>query len=95
MDAAIVSSGARVTSDPLPTLPADISIEQVFQNLISNAIKYRRPDVTPKVHISARLESDFWVISVRDNGMGIKQADRANIFQTFRRLHGPEIPGRY
>ncbi len=89
----IQSSGARITSDPLPTLAADPRIEHVFQNLISNAIKYRRKDVAPEIHISARQEGDAWIIAVRDNGIGIKAEYQQRIFQAFRRLHGKEISG--
>jgi light-regulated signal transduction histidine kinase (bacteriophytochrome) len=65
-------------------------LAQVFQNLVANAIKFRREDVPPRVHISAEQEGDEWLFSVEDNGIGIdpKQADR--IFQIFQRLHTQE-----
>jgi signal transduction histidine kinase len=68
-------------------------MEQVFQNLISNAIKYRRVDVEPEIHISACGDTDSWVFAIRDNGVGIDELQKENVFQIFRRLHGREIPG--
>jgi light-regulated signal transduction histidine kinase (bacteriophytochrome) len=93
LGASIQSSGTKITHDPLPTLAVDPRIENVFQNLISNAIKYRRPDVVPEIHISARQENDAWVVAVKDNGIGIKAEYQQRIFQAFRRLHGREIAG--
>jgi two-component system, sensor histidine kinase and response regulator len=93
LGASIQSSGTKITHDPLPTLAADPRVENVFQNLISNAIKYRRPDVAPEIHISARQENDAWVVGVKDNGIGIRPEYQKRIFQAFRRLHGKEIPG--
>jgi len=90
---AIQESGAQVTHDPLPKVLASAGFEQVFQNLIGNSIKYRRENVIPEIHISAKMENDFWVFSVRDNGMGIEPRYHDYVFQAFRRLHGREIPG--
>jgi light-regulated signal transduction histidine kinase (bacteriophytochrome) len=68
----------------------EAQLAQVFQNLIANAIKFRREGVPPHVHISAEREGDEWLFSVADNGIGIdpEQADR--IFQIFQRLHTRE-----
>jgi PAS domain S-box-containing protein len=88
---AIEETQADVTHDPLPTVMADeAQLGQVFQNLIANAIKFRREDVPPRVHVSAEREGDEWVFSVADNGIGIdpEQADR--LFQIFQRLHTRE-----
>jgi light-regulated signal transduction histidine kinase (bacteriophytochrome) len=93
LDAVIQSKGARITHDPLPTIVADARIEQVLQNLITNAIKYSRPGVTPEVHISAREQQDSWLFSVRDNGIGIDPQYKDGIFQIFRRLHGRDVAG--
>jgi PAS domain S-box-containing protein len=91
LERAIEETEADVTHDPLPTVMADkAQLAQVFQNLVANAIKFRREDVPPRVHISAEQEGDEWLFSVEDNGIGIdpKQADR--IFQIFQRLHTQE-----
>ncbi len=66
---------------------------QVFQNLISNAIKYRKPDIQPAIHVSAAKKAGEWVICVRDNGIGIAPEYQERIFTPMKRLHGPEIPG--
>jgi signal transduction histidine kinase len=89
----ISASGARITHDALPEVMADPALEQVFQNLISNAIKYRRADVDPEIHVSACADGDSWVFAIRDNGVGIDELQKENVFQIFRRLHGREIPG--
>lgn len=89
----IKASGAVITHDPLPVLLAEPALEQVFQNLISNAIKYAKPEVPPLIHISAHLDGDCWEFQVRDNGVGIDSRQHNNVFQVFQRLHGQEIPG--
>lgn len=93
LDAAIQNAKARVTRDPLPAVVSDARIEHVLQNLIGNAIKYRRPDVDPEVHISAKQDNGNWIFSVRDNGVGIETQYQKTVFQIFRRLHGRDIPG--
>jgi two-component system CheB/CheR fusion protein len=93
LQAVIAESGAIITSDVLPTLVAEeIMLMQLFQNLISNSIKYRRED-PPKINISAKREPTGWVIAVQDNGMGIDPEDTDRVFGMFKRLHGSEIPG--
>jgi light-regulated signal transduction histidine kinase (bacteriophytochrome) len=93
LEAAIEESGAKITHDPLPVLVTDSRIENVLQNLISNAIKYARKGVAPEIHVSAKADSDGWVFSVRDNGIGIEPQYLGTIFQVFHRLHGKDIPG--
>ena len=93
LDASIRESDARITWDPLPAVSADVRLEYVFQNLISNAIKYRRPGVPPEIHISARSAEGEWMFSVRDNGIGIEPAYLDSVFEIFRRLHGQNVPG--
>jgi len=85
----IAESGAVVTHDALPVITTDdTQLEQVFQNLVGNAIKYRGTEV-PTVHISAaRNGLDEWIFSVRDNGLGIEEQYFERIFILFQRLHG-------
>lgn len=93
LQTAISQSGAIVTSDPLPTVVAEeIMLTQLFQNLISNSIKYRSAE-TPRIHVSAEREKEGWRFAVRDNGIGIDPQDASRVFGMFRRLHGNEIPG--
>ncbi len=90
---AIAESGAIVTSDPLPTVVAEeVMLLQLFQNLISNSIKYRGAE-TPRIHVSAERDGEGWVFAVRDNGIGIDPRDAERVFGMFKRLHGSEIPG--
>jgi PAS domain S-box-containing protein len=95
LDAAIRASGARVTHDPLPRLRANPSlILHLLQNLIGNALKFRRAGVAPEVHVSAAREDDAWRISVRDNGIGIDPQHAKRIFVLFQRLHTrDDFPG--
>jgi len=87
---AVDENRAIVTHDPLPTVMADPSrLEQLFQNLIGNAIKFHGQDI-PHVHVSARKEGGEWIFSVRDNGIGIDPQYFELIFQIFERLHGKQ-----
>jgi two-component system CheB/CheR fusion protein len=93
LQAAIAESGAAVTSGPLPTVVAEeVMLTQLFQNLISNSIKYRG-DETPRIYVSAERDGEGWLFAVRDNGIGIDPEDAGRVFGMFRRLHGNEISG--
>ncbi len=86
-------SSAAITVEELPCVYAgEAHLLQIFQNLISNAIKYRaaRP---LQIHISASTQDAFCRLAVRDNGVGIEAAYHKQIFGVFKRLHGREIPG--
>ncbi len=93
MDAAIRESGVQIFREGLPVVLADARIEYVFQNLLSNAIKYRREDTRPEIFVSAKRDGDFWVFSIRDNGIGIAREHLDGVFEVFKRLHGHEIAG--
>jgi light-regulated signal transduction histidine kinase (bacteriophytochrome) len=87
---AITENGALVTHDPLPMVMADRpQLGQLFQNLIGNAIKFRR-DEPPRVHISASRNGNGWTFSVRDNGIGVAPEYSERIFIIFQRLHNRE-----
>jgi PAS domain S-box-containing protein len=84
---AVLESGATVTHDPLPTVTGDpVQLGQVLQNLIANAIKFRGEE-PPRVHVSAERAGREWVVSVRDNGIGISPDHAQRIFIIFQRLH--------
>jgi len=93
LQAVITQSGAKVTSEPLPTVVAEqVMLIQVFQNLIANSIKYRNEEA-PRIHIAAHRDGEAWLFAVRDNGIGIDPQDAERVFGMFKRLHGPDIPG--
>jgi PAS domain S-box-containing protein len=88
LDILIKENGAVITSDPLPIIKADeTQMIQLLQNLISNSIKYRGNN-TPKIHIHALNNGNEWILSVEDNGIGIKPVYSEIIFKIFKRLHG-------
>ena len=90
----IGETGAVVTADTLPPVAGDQSqYEQVFQNLISNALKYRKADEPPQIHVSAARSGDEWAIAVKDNGIGFDMQYAERIFGLFKRLHKTEYPG--
>ena len=83
----IEENGALVTHDPLPTVMADSpQLEQLFQNLIGNAIKFRGNE-PPHVHISASRNGKGWIFSIRDNGIGFAPEYSERVFVIFQRLH--------
>ncbi len=94
----IEDSGGSVECGDLPTLPADkTQMRQLFQNLISNALKFARPDTAPVVTIAAEsvvihtengIPNDVWRITVSDNGIGFENKFKDQIFAIFQRLHG-------
>ena len=87
LGSAIEKSGTRITYDQLPTIPANESqITRLFQNLVSNAIKFRG-EKKPVIHISAEQKNHEWIFSVRDNGIGIEPEFNDRIFIVFQRLH--------
>ena len=103
LDLTIQETGAVVNVDPLPIVAGDPSqLGQLFQNLLTNALKFRRSDATPSIRITAhtvaagtlppsvkpsRLTATYYCITVRDNGIGFDQKYTDRIFQVFQRLH--------
>jgi PAS domain S-box-containing protein len=92
---AIRDRHAEVAVEHLPVLVGDrTQLGQVFQNLISNSIKFTAHGVTPRVRVSAARRDDGWRFSVEDNGIGIDQGHAGRIFAPFKRLHShAEYPG--
>ncbi len=87
LNCAITETGAVITHDTLPTISADnTQLLQVFQNLIQNAIKFRK-DGPPQIHVSAARSKHEWIFSVKDDGIGIESQYLDRIFQISQRLH--------
>ncbi len=87
----IEATGARVQVGDLPTLRADrVQMQQLFQNLMSNALKFHLPDRPPEILIESRPgeRAGTWEVHVSDRGIGIDEAHRDRVFQPFERLHG-------
>jgi light-regulated signal transduction histidine kinase (bacteriophytochrome) len=88
---AITESSAQITHDVLPTFTASrIQMRQLMQNLLANAIKFRKPGTALTIHISARENTDHWLFSLCDNGIGMDPAFKERIFKIFQRLHTRE-----
>lgn len=84
----IERSQAIISTDTLPDIYGSKSdLVRLMQNLISNAIKYAKDDVNPRIHISAKRESNGWRLSIEDNGIGIDESNQELVFQMFQRLH--------
>lgn len=84
----IDNQGARIVYGSLPTVSADFSqLSQVFQNLLSNSLKFCPIDIAPYIEITAEQQSQHWLISVKDNGIGIDPKYQERIFSVFQRLH--------
>ncbi len=89
LQTAIDETKAEILVDSLPVLSANPSmILLVFQNLIGNALKYRHPERSPRVHIGVTRQGNVWQFSVTDNGIGIDPRYHEQIFGIFKRLHG-------
>jgi signal transduction histidine kinase len=92
--AMIEQSGATIEANELPTVRADVSLlVAVFQNLLSNALKFRGDD-PPHIVVEAHRDGELWEFSVTDNGIGIDPDDADRVFVIFQRLHGrSDYPG--
>ncbi|MFN3324639.1 MAG: ATP-binding protein [Bryobacteraceae bacterium] len=91
----IRTSGAVIEAGPLPVVPIQSAhLTEVFENLISNAIKYRKPDEPPHIRIWAERQEGYWVFAVRDHGIGIPPRYAQHVFGLFKRLHArSKYPG--
>ncbi len=87
----IKENEARIHVGRLPAVRVNaMLLTQVFQNLISNALKFRKQDVTPEIGVDARPQEGEWLVWVRDNGIGFDPQYAEAIFQVFHRLHSDE-----
>ncbi len=90
----IEENAVVIHADGLPVVRGDATqLAQVFQNLISNSIKYRNPAKPPRIEITSEPRNGEWITSVRDNGIGFDQQYAAGIFGLFKRLHKDAYPG--
>jgi light-regulated signal transduction histidine kinase (bacteriophytochrome) len=90
LDAKIKTTAASLHFGDLPKiLGFETELRLLFQNFISNSIKFSRPGITPIINISAKLEGD-WVFSIKDNGIGISDKDKDKVFTIFQRLHSSD-----
>lgn len=91
---AISRSNASVNASNLPTIKANrLMLVQVFQNLISNAIKYRHPMRAPEIEISVFQIEKEWFFTFKDNGIGFDEQYKERIFGIFQRLNNDRITG--
>lgn len=103
LDLEITEKKAKIIVDGLPTVKGHRrQLQQLFQNLISNALKYNKPGLPPEIHVHSRLANahdlkqvtgengnkTYYLIEVRDNGIGFDPAEAERIFNIFTRLHG-------
>jgi light-regulated signal transduction histidine kinase (bacteriophytochrome) len=104
LEMVIDEKGAKITIEPLPTIHGHRrQLQQLFQNLISNSIKYSKPGITPEIKITSAevlgseigeqvsdedKDKRFYLFEVTDNGIGFEQQYADRIFQMFQRLHG-------
>ena len=87
----IKESNAEITVSDLPQLKGyETEIRQLFQNLVSNALKFRKKDVAPKIEIFAQKREDDWLFSVQDNGIGIEENNKQKLFVIFKRFNNRE-----
>jgi PAS domain S-box-containing protein len=90
----IEEASASIETGSLPLVRGDTSqMAHVFQNVLSNALKYRKKDTAPRIRISTKQDADRWVIAVQDNGIGFEPRYAERIFGLFKRLHKEEYAG--
>jgi signal transduction histidine kinase len=89
LELSVEDTGARVSIGPLPSIEADpVQMRQLLQNLIGNALKFRRDGVVPELTVSAKLDDHVAELTVQDNGIGFDEQYATRIFRAFERLHG-------
>jgi PAS domain S-box-containing protein len=94
LEVGIGETHATVQSETLPTVRGEVSqFALVFQNLLSNSLKYHRQGLAPEIAVSSSREGEKWIVSVRDNGIGFEPQYEQRIFGLFKRLHKDEFPG--
>jgi PAS domain S-box-containing protein len=88
LDAAIHESNVEIKTERLPVVNGyNTEMKQLFQNLVVNAIKFRKKEVAPQIHITSRPITGGWEFKIQDNGIGIDEQHNERIFAIFQRLH--------
>jgi light-regulated signal transduction histidine kinase (bacteriophytochrome) len=88
LGAAIKETSAQIEAEPLPALNGyPTELKQLFQNLLINAIKFRKKDINPQIKIDAQRNNGHWDFKITDNGIGIEEQHKERIFIIFQRLH--------
>ncbi len=91
MAIALAESKAKISVGNLPKLKGySTELRQLFQNLISNAVKFRKKEVVPEIRISVQEQEKDWLFSIQDNSIGIDEKDMHKLFVIFKRLHNRE-----
>ena len=94
LDSLISSTNARIICRLLPEIDADpVQLQQVFENLIANSIKYHEPGRSPRIEILGEPFEDGWRFTITDNGQGIPREHQQMVFEPLKRLHGSATPG--
>ena len=95
LDVTIREKQAHIQADALPVMQGNrIRLHQLFQNLISNALKYSRKEVPPEIRITVSINGEKATIKVKDNGIGFEEQYKEKIFGLFERLHSrDQYPG--
>ncbi len=93
LEVRITDYHAEFSVEPLPVVLGDRSqLRQLFQNLFSNALKFRKPDLAPKIRVFSEVPEPGWIrVVVEDNGIGFDNRYRKKIFQPFQRLHSRSL----
>ncbi len=87
----IEETGAEVTFDEMPEIYSNpIRVSRLLQNLIGNAIKYKKQGTIPKIHVGIKSDLNYWTFSISDNGIGIKEEYLEQVFVLFKRLHNKD-----
>jgi signal transduction histidine kinase len=90
LNRSVEESRAAITHDSLPLVPIKpVHLEQLLQNLIGNALKYKKDGEPARVHVSATEQDGQWHFTITDNGVGIEKEYQAKVFGLFKRLHSP------
>lgn len=88
LSASFEESRATLICAPLPSIKSNhLQMSSMLQNLLGNALKYRKPNLVPTIKVDVSKQGDFWVFSVADNGIGFKPEYGEKIFEPFKRLH--------